>query len=106
MLMTTTENIFAPTPDRRVKRGWMNLRVSHVIHETPDTDTFLMVDAEENKRAFDYIAGQYLTFRFDDVADKDQLVAFLGDDDGELTWLDRLRTAVIGAGDAVDGVDL
>ena len=70
MLMTTTENIFAPTPDRRVKRGWMNLRVSHVIHETPDTDTFLMVDAEENKRAFDYIAGQYLTFRFDDVADK------------------------------------
>lgn len=70
MLMTTTENIFAPTPDRRVKRGWMNLRVSHVIHETPDTDTFLMVDAEEGIRAFDYIAGQYLTFRFDDVGDK------------------------------------
>ncbi len=70
MLMTTTENIFAPTPDRRVKRGWMNLRVAHVIHETPDTDTFLMVDAEEGIRAFDYIAGQYLTFRFDDVADK------------------------------------
>ncbi len=66
----TTENIFAPTPDRRVKRGWMNLLVTRVIHETPDTDTFIMVDAEENKRAFDYIAGQYLTFRFDDVGDK------------------------------------
>lgn len=68
--MTTTENIFAPTPDRRVKRGWMNLLVTRVIHETPDTDTFIMVDAEENKRAFDYIAGQYLTFRFDAVSDK------------------------------------
>jgi len=66
----TTENIFAPTADRRVKRGWMNLLVTRVIHETPDTDTFIMVDAEENKRAFDYIAGQYLTFRFDNVGDK------------------------------------
>lgn len=63
-------NIFAPSTERRVKRGWMNLRVTHVIHETPDTDTFLMVDAEDGVRAFDYIAGQYLTFRFDNVGDK------------------------------------
>ncbi len=63
-------SIFAPSADRRVKRGWMNLRVTQVIHETPDTDTFWMVDAEEGVRAFDYVAGQYLTFRFDDVGDK------------------------------------
>ncbi len=52
---------------RRVKRGWMNLRVDQIIHETPDTDTFVMTDAEEGGRVFDYIAGQYLTFRFDNV---------------------------------------
>ena len=55
---------------RRIKRGWMNLKVTEVIRETHDTDTFILVDAEEGGRVFDYIAGQYLTFRFDDIAPK------------------------------------
>lgn len=59
-----------PLANRRIKRGWMNLRVAEVIRETHDTDTFVLVDADEGGRAFDYIAGQYLTFRFDDVGAK------------------------------------
>lgn len=59
-----------PLPQRRVKRGWMNLRVDRVYAETPDTDTFVLVDADEGGRVFDYVAGQYLTFRFDDVEAK------------------------------------
>lgn len=55
---------------KRVKRGWMNLRVSEVIVETPDTHTFIMEDADEGGRPFDYFAGQYLTFRFDDLGPK------------------------------------
>lgn len=54
----------------RRKKGWMNLRVSKVIRETHDTDTFVLVDHDDGGRQFDYIAGQYLTFRFDDVGDK------------------------------------
>lgn len=57
-------------PTRRVKRGWMNLRVEQVIHETHDTETFVLVDADDGGRQFDYVAGQYLTFRFDDVEAK------------------------------------
>lgn len=56
--------------DRRVKRGWMNLKVERVIHDTHDTDTFILVDADEGGRPFDYVAGQYLTFRFDDLEAK------------------------------------
>ena len=56
--------------NRRVKRGWMNLKVTEVTQETHDTKTFVMVDAEEGGRPWDYWAGQYLTFRFDDVAEK------------------------------------
>ncbi|MCX6109203.1 MAG: FAD-binding oxidoreductase [Proteobacteria bacterium] len=59
----------AATP-KRVKRGWMNLRVERIVHETHDSDTFYLVDADEGGRMFDYIAGQYLTFRFDDVEAK------------------------------------
>jgi ferredoxin-NADP reductase len=55
---------------RRVKRGWMNLKVTKVIRETHDTMTYVMVDADEGGRPWDYWAGQYLTFRFDNVADK------------------------------------
>ncbi len=55
---------------RRIKRGWMNLRVSKVVHETVDTRTFYFVDDEEGGRAFDYKPGQYLTFRFDDLGPK------------------------------------
>ena len=57
-------------PGRRVKRGWMNLKVDRVIHDTWDTDTFILVDADEGGRPFDYVAGQYLTFRFDDIEEK------------------------------------
>jgi glycine betaine catabolism B len=59
-----------PVPTRRIKRGWMNMRVADVVRETHDTDTFILVDADEGGRVFDYVAGQYLTFRFDDIAEK------------------------------------
>jgi ring-1,2-phenylacetyl-CoA epoxidase subunit PaaE len=55
---------------RRVKRGWMNLRVTKIVHDTHDTDTLFLEDADEGGRQFDYVAGQYLTFRFDDLAPK------------------------------------
>jgi ferredoxin-NADP reductase len=51
----------------RIKRGWMNLRVLEVMRDTPDTVTIKMVNAEDGIVAFDYKAGQYLTFRFDDL---------------------------------------
>jgi ferredoxin-NADP reductase len=57
-------------PTRRIKRGWMNLRVDRIVDESWDTKTFYLVDADEGGRPFDYVAGQYLTFRFDDVAEK------------------------------------
>ena len=56
--------------NRRVKRGWMNLKVIKVTEETHDTKTFVMVDADEGGRPWDYWAGQYLTFRFDNITDK------------------------------------
>jgi ferredoxin-NADP reductase len=55
---------------KRIKRGWMNLRVDKVIPETHDTKTLYLVDADEQGCAFDYQPGQYLTFRFDHLADK------------------------------------
>lgn len=55
---------------RRVKRGWMPLKVDEVIEETHDTKTFIMTDADDGGRPYDFVAGQYLTFRFDDVAEK------------------------------------
>lgn len=54
----------------RIKRGWMDLRVQKIIQETHDTRTLVFVDKQEGVRAFDYIAGQYLTFRFDTLAEK------------------------------------
>lgn len=56
------------TPRR--KRGWMNLRITQVIEETWDTKTFYFVDDEDNEVAFDYIAGQYLTLRYDGIEKK------------------------------------
>ena len=38
---------------RRIKRGWMNLRVEKIIDETWDTKTFVLVDADEGGRPFD-----------------------------------------------------
>ena len=54
----------------RRKRGWMPLRVKEIFEETHDTKTLYLEDAEEGGRAFDYYAGQYLTFRFDTLAAK------------------------------------
>lgn len=59
-----------PAKTRRIKRGWMNLKVEKIFEETHDTKTFYLVDAEEGGRPFDFIAGQYLTFRFDSVSEK------------------------------------
>jgi ferredoxin-NADP reductase len=55
---------------RRFKKGWMNLLVTKVIKDTHDTHTFIMEDKEDTGRVFDYVAGQYLTFRFDDIGPK------------------------------------
>lgn len=58
----------APAPRR--KKGWMNLKVTRIEDETWDTKTFYLEDAEEGGCPFDYIAGQYLTLRFDKIAEK------------------------------------
>ncbi|MCX6131892.1 MAG: FAD-binding oxidoreductase [Proteobacteria bacterium] len=58
------------SPGPRRKKGWMSLRVTEVIDETWDTKTFLLEDADEGSCPFDYIAGQYLTFRFDDISER------------------------------------
>ena len=55
---------------KRVKRGWMGLKVSAITQENHNTRTIWFEDAQEGGRCFDYVAGQYLTFRFDDIADK------------------------------------
>ncbi len=55
---------------RRIKRGWMNLEVSEIVDENPTTKTLYLVDQEEKNCAFDYIPGQYLTFRFDHLSAK------------------------------------
>ncbi len=55
---------------RRIKRGWMNLEVIRIVEDTHDTKTFIMVDKDDGGRQFDYVAGQYLTFRFDDLTEK------------------------------------
>lgn len=54
----------------RRKKGWMNLKIDKIVEETHDTKTFFLVDAEEGGRAFDYIAGQYLTVRYDTIEKK------------------------------------
>ncbi len=59
-----------PVQNRRIKRGWMNLKVSRVTQESPDTKTYYLIDAEDGGRQFDYIPGQYLTFRFDHIGPK------------------------------------
>jgi ring-1,2-phenylacetyl-CoA epoxidase subunit PaaE len=59
----------AQAPKRR-KRGWMNMRVAKIKDETWDTKTFYFIDDDDNNVPFDYIAGQYLTFRYDGLQDK------------------------------------
>ena len=46
------------------------MRVVNITHDTHDTKTFDFVDAEAGGRQFDYHAGQYLTFRFDNFDGK------------------------------------
>jgi ferredoxin-NADP reductase len=48
----------------------MDLRIKAIEQETHDTVTLRLVNNDENKRSFDYHPGQYLTFRFDDLAPK------------------------------------
>ena len=57
-------------PKPRRKKGWMNLKVSKIVSETHDTKTFYLEDADDGGLVFDYIAGQYLTFRFDTLSEK------------------------------------
>ena len=52
------------------RRGWTSLRVTDVIEETHDTKTIFLVDEKNPECPFDYIAGQYMTFRFDGVEAK------------------------------------
>ena len=44
--------------------------VRKVITETHDTKTLLLEDEQEGGRPFDYNPGQYLTFRFDQLAER------------------------------------
>lgn len=48
----------------------MSLRVVNISNDTHDTKTFDLVDAETGGQQFDYHAGQYLTFRFDNFTGK------------------------------------
>ncbi|MBC7659040.1 MAG: hypothetical protein H7249_04965 [Chitinophagaceae bacterium] len=58
----------APAPRR--KKGWMNLEVTRIVDETWDTKTFYLEDAVDKGCPFDYIAGQYLTLRFNDITER------------------------------------
>lgn len=48
----------------------MKLKATRIVVENHNTRTIYLEDQEEGGRAFDYFAGQYLTFRFDDLAAK------------------------------------
>lgn len=55
---------------RRIKRGWMRLKIQRIFSDNEGTKTLYFVDEEEGNCAFDYLPGQYLTFRFDSLAEK------------------------------------
>jgi len=59
-----------PVPAPRRKKGWMTLKVTRIEDETWDTKTFFLEDSVEGGCPFDYIAGQYLTLRFDKIAER------------------------------------
>ena len=48
----------------------MPLKITRRIEECRDTVTLVFEDADEGGRVFDFLAGQYLTFRFDTLAAK------------------------------------
>ncbi len=56
--------------EKRIKKGWMPLRITKIIDDTWDTKTFYFVNHEEDSRAFDYEPGQYITFRYDSISEK------------------------------------
>lgn len=60
----------AAPPAPRRKKGWMSLKVKHIEDETWDTKTFYLEDSVEGSCPFDYIAGQYLTLRFDAISER------------------------------------
>lgn len=57
-------------PKRRIKRGWMNLKISHIFSDNASTKTLYLVDNEEGGCQFDYLPGQYITIRFDSLTPK------------------------------------
>lgn len=67
--MRTRESMTQKTSPRRIK-GWMDLTVSAIRQETPDCITAFLKSTDSNDCPFDYTAGQYLTFRFDALAEK------------------------------------
>jgi ferredoxin-NADP reductase len=54
----------------RRKKGWMSLRVDELVRETHDTVTMRLTDKDDGGRPFDFYPGQYLSLRFDDLAEK------------------------------------
>lgn len=54
----------------QIRRGWQELRVCGIVDETADTKTFFFVDHAQGNKPFEYIAGQYLTFRYDTIGTK------------------------------------
>ena len=58
------------TQIKRVKRGWMSLKVTRIFSDNDSTKTLYLEDAEEGGVQFDYNAGQYITFRFDSLSEK------------------------------------
>lgn len=54
----------------RRKRGWINFEVLEVHQENSETVTLSLIDQEERNVPFDYIAGQYITLRFDSLSEK------------------------------------
>lgn len=74
--------------EMRRKKGWMDLRVDRIVDETHDTKTLYLTDAEEGGRAFDYEAGQYLTFRFDGIEPKPLVRSYtLSSSPGQQDWV-------------------
>lgn len=56
--------------NRRVRRGWIPLKVKEIIDVCSDTRTIKFVEEDCEHLSFDYIPGQYMSFRFDDLGPK------------------------------------
>jgi ferredoxin-NADP reductase len=60
-------------PQRRA-RSWMPMKVKSIEQVATDTMTFWLVDAVTEKREFDFIAGQYVTFLLDQIKDHEPFI--------------------------------